>query len=83
MTRPKLTPERIETRTDLARGMRRDILSRADKLRQDRQKSTRHAYAKCQVCYYIPRIAGQAVTQYQCSQCDEAWLTGCVQRRKR
>ena len=59
----------IRGQTILAWSMRRDVFSRAKKLKEDKQKSLRLANQECATCFYIPRIAGQAITDYQCSRC--------------
>ena len=48
----------------------KEMIKRADKLKNDPDKKKRLATNICKVCFYIPHIAGQGFTEYSCQHCD-------------
>lgn len=67
--RRTMTAQNLKAWTRRSQDQVRNILERADQLRNDPEKAKREEACLCRLCFYQHRLAGAAVTTEPCMCC--------------
>lgn len=64
-----LTLDDVKFASRMSQSRIREALKLAEKLTTDPQQTARLQRRECPPCFYVPRMAGQAFTDYSCVLC--------------
>lgn len=65
---------------NFATSLTNDFVKNCQKVVEDKSKEQRLKQQKCRYCFYNSRLAGQAITEYECGICSKpgTWANTAV-----